>query len=273
MKSKLAFAAFAATLAMCLPVKADPIVLPSVSYGGGLQADTYIVDVGTGEVLVDQKSNTAVTGGFSSAGVFGAAVYANVVTNPFTMISLDGDVVVPNICGTCILSSSTRGQISLSYYFMVAGPITSDPFATVSVNVRATGGLSGAMGGDAQLDIVWEGGLFDPTVLHQGIINTNGSWSFDDSLMFVTNSLYRVDMHVSGSACAGANCLDHSFFAMVDPVFTIAPGYGDYSLVFSEGVGNSPVSVPGPIVGAGLPGLILAGGGLLGWWRRRQKIA
>jgi hypothetical protein len=111
----------------------------------------------------------------------------------------------------------------------------------------------------------------DVTISGGGLFNFA---SFDTGL-----ADHFVDTHVSGflsgmQLFSFALFVDGGFFTIANPNAGVAIDQLHFVLDGTANLDNIVVNaVPGPIVGAGLPGLILASGGLLAWWRRRQKIA
>jgi hypothetical protein len=113
-----------------------------------------------------------------------------------------------------------------------------------------TGGHDFANGQMADLVVTRNtNGLFSASVVGQGgfsVMDTNGATTFSGPGNII------------------------NFF--MDDLLSFAPEAGT-GFIDRIQVTTPAASVPAPVVGAGLPGLILASAGVLGWWRRRQRIA
>jgi hypothetical protein len=157
---------------------------------------------------------------------------------------------------------------SVLYDFVTAGGILANPFEA--------GGFGGAQAHVFVTNTVNGGNTLqvgdfygtNGTVLCQVDGCINGTYQ----VSLLTNHPYNIE--VLAGAVAGTNFVITSS-AFADPYIYIDSSVLDpsqFSLIISDGVGNSPLAaVPGPIAGAGLPGLMMAGAGLLGWWRRKRK--
>lgn len=215
-------------------------------------------------------AGTATAGGFASAGYSLSSPLTSPVGSPSLSVNATASTGFYN--GFEVFPSAQADVIFNYSMEVVGGP----NFGSVPINVISNATTTGSppyAAGSADLTVSANNG--GTIALNETAISgTNqSSWHLSESMSVETGTIYNIHMEVFAGSDPSSGLLSAS--ASIDPYFFLDPSLvaDGYSLAFSPGVGNGPVTatpVPAalPLFATGLSAL-----GLFGWRRKRKKAA